>query len=77
MIPQQATRNRSLDPTSSFLERALIDFELLESFYSRPWAERDACVRWIDAALDERAQEEQVSQVLDSLAFGWPLPRPE
>ena len=74
MTSERATTKERMDDTKAFVERALIDFELNEAFWARPSRERDACLRWVDAALGERAQEERVSEVLDCLAFGRALP---
>ena len=74
MTTDRATTRERLEATKAFVERALIDFELGDAFRARPRKERESCLRWIDAALGERAQEERVSEVLDCLAFGGPLP---
>ena len=58
-----------------FVERALIDFGLLDAFLARPDAERAGCVRWLDEATDSLDEEERVSRLLDCLDAGEDLPR--
>ena len=53
---------------TQFVERALLDFGLMEAFESRPSDERAEYLRWIGAASGERAQEVRVSRLLDDLA---------
>ena len=60
--------------TSGFVQRALRDFGLLDAFESQPDEDQAACMRWADAAVDDRDQEARVSQLLDFLARGLPLP---
>lgn len=75
MTTERATATRRFRETTEFVERALRDFGLWEDFQSRSGEERTGCLRWIDAAVGERSQEERVSQMLDCLAFGQMLPR--
>jgi hypothetical protein len=74
MTTERATTRERLEETKAFVERALVDFELSDAFRARSRKERESCIRWVDAALGERAQEERVSEVLDCLVFGRPLP---
>ena len=62
-----------LQETSGFVQRALRDFGLLEAFEAHTDEDQAACVRWVDAAIDDRDQEARVSQLLDFLAHGLPL----
>jgi hypothetical protein len=59
-----------------FVERALLDFGLMDEFEARTRGERDECMRWIEAATSERAQEARVTRLLDDLALRRPLARP-
>jgi hypothetical protein len=56
-----------------FVERALIDFALLDEFETRPATERTASLRWIAEACDDETEEDRVSQLLDALDAGTPL----
>lgn len=75
MTTERATSRRRFQKTSEFVERALKDFELFDAFLSRSIEERTSCLKWIDAAVGETAQEDRVSDMLDCLAFGRELPR--
>jgi DNA-binding MarR family transcriptional regulator len=57
-----------------FVERALLDFGLMNAFESRPAPERERCLRWIANAEEEREEERRVSRVLDDLVHSRPLP---
>lgn len=57
-----------------FVERALIDFDLLDAFLARDEEEREAFERWFEGAESSRAEEERVSQLLDCLDAGLQLP---
>ncbi len=74
MTTERATTNLRFRQTSEFAERAVRDFDLWDEFKSRSPEERAGCLRWIDAAVGERTQEERVSEMLDCLAFGRVLP---
>lgn len=57
-----------------FLERALMDFGLMDAFDSRPRVERQRCMEWIAAAGEDREEEKRVSRVLGALSRGKALP---
>jgi hypothetical protein len=57
----------------SFVERALLDFDLQEAFQYRPARERAQCLIWIAASSDASEVEDRVSWLLDALASGEPL----
>ena len=57
-----------------FVERALIDFALEEAFEARPAAERAACLHWISGAFCRDEEDSRVSELLDALDAGKPLP---
>jgi hypothetical protein len=57
----------------SFVERALLDFGLLEAFEYRPARERAQCLIWIAASSDSSELEDRVSWLLDALSSGEPL----
>ena len=59
--------------TRHFVERALIDFGLLEAFEHRSLQQRANCLQWIAAASEPTEQEDRVSRLLDALADGGPL----
>jgi hypothetical protein len=59
--------------TTGFVERALIDFGLMEAFESRSPFEQAECLQWIAAAIRPKEQDHRVSVLLDDLARGAPL----
>ena len=59
----------TLHETTQFVFRALWDFGLMDAFESLSAQEKGRLLRWIDAAPDEQAQEDRVSEALDCLAF--------
>jgi hypothetical protein len=67
--------SQRFEEATLFVERALIDFALLDEFESRPAADRQALLQWIAAARDEEAEEDRVSRLLDALDAGTPLGR--
>jgi hypothetical protein len=67
-----------VDETHHFVERALLDFGLLDTFGHRSDRERAECLRWIASAQDGDEEEDRVSCLLDALASGGPLvPSPD
>jgi hypothetical protein len=70
---ERAIARRRFQETTEFVDHALLDFGLKDQFESRSAEERAKCLRWVDAAVGERAQEARVSQLLDGLASGEPL----
>jgi len=63
----------SFEETRRFVERALLDFELMDAFRFRPREERVQCLHWIADAADSRVEEDRVSYLLDASAHGEPL----
>ena len=59
----------TLHETTQFVLRALWDFGLIDVFESLSSEEKGRLLRWIDAAPNEQAQEDRVSEALDCLAF--------
>ncbi|HEU0073071.1 MAG TPA: hypothetical protein VFS30_03600, partial [Dehalococcoidia bacterium] len=62
-----ATAGR-LRESRQFVERALQDFGLMETFESRSPQERARCLQWIASAAGEHDEEERVSRLLDDLS---------
>jgi DNA-binding MarR family transcriptional regulator len=60
--------------SSQFVERALRDFGLLDTFESRTPEEREGCLQWIADAAGEREEERRVSRLVDDLLNSRALP---
>ena len=60
----------SFEESQRFVERALLDFGLMDAFRFRPGEERVKCLHWIADAADSRVEEDRVSYLLDALAHG-------
>ena len=67
------TETDKIDETRQFVQRALLDFGLLDAFEHRSVGKREGCLRWIAAAPDRSEEEDRVSHLLDALASGRPL----
>jgi hypothetical protein len=67
----------ALPAVQEFFRRALIDFELMETFERRPTWEQNACMEWLEHAGSKREQENRVSCLLDDLFLERPLPSPD
>jgi hypothetical protein len=65
--------NSRVQETIRFVERALIDFGLMDAFESRSPYEQAECLQRIAAAVRPKEQDHRVSVLLDDLARGAPL----
>ena len=69
----QRVETDRIDETRRFVERALLDFGLLDEFEHQSVLKRTECLRWIADASDRSEEEDRVSRLLDALASGGPL----
>ena len=75
MTSNLATVTQARVEVRGFIRRALEDFMLLEAFERREPCEQAACLAWIADAADGSEEEARVSELLDCLEYGRPLPR--
>lgn len=57
-----------------FIHRALVDFALNQAFEIRSIEERAGCLHWISEANAKNEKTSRVSDLLDALDAGEPLP---
>ena len=75
MTTNLATITQAREEVRGFVRRALADFMLLDAFERRDPCEQAACLAWIAGAADGAEEEARVSELLDCLEYGRPLPR--
>ncbi|MDR9420022.1 YdeI/OmpD-associated family protein [Gracilimonas sp.] len=62
--------SRSIHPMPDFVEEALRENELIESYYQRPAYQQNDYIGWINRAKRQDTKQKRLDQMLDELRKG-------
>ncbi|MEM8982364.1 MAG: YdeI/OmpD-associated family protein [Pseudomonadota bacterium] len=63
-------RKRPQNPMPDFVQRALVDRQLLDAYQSRPWYQRNDYLGWITRAKRDETVQRRLEQMLRELMRG-------
>ena len=61
---------RALYPMTDYIEKALLDRELMDTYLKRPPYQRNDYIGWIIRAKQEKTKQKRLNQMLDELTAG-------